>query len=129
MNISPLGTLTQKGKSLKKVPYLLFLRKFLICSPVSRIFATGEHYDMEMLLDINTDIFPVSEGEKLTVALASSLDPQVILWVVLVFLPIQVPDGGYYDSRFESNRLVNKYDYIMYGKVYRYEEEKANSRL
>ena len=44
---------------------------------VSRLLCHGENYEMEMLVDINTDIYPVSVGEKFTVVLTESLDPQV----------------------------------------------------
>ena len=41
---------------------------------VSRIECKSENYEMELTLDENTDIYPVEENDKLTLALATSID-------------------------------------------------------
>ncbi len=45
----------------------------MIVSSVSRLKCKGENYDMNLVLDINTDIFPVQAGGKFSLALASTL--------------------------------------------------------
>jgi len=41
---------------------------------VSRIVATSENYETELLLDVNTMLYPMAEGCRFTMALASTLD-------------------------------------------------------
>ena len=40
---------------------------------VSRIEARSEQFDMHMLLDVNTDIYPLQVDDKFTMGLASTL--------------------------------------------------------
>ena len=40
---------------------------------VSRIVCKGQNFEMEMSLDVNTDIYPVEDGDKFMLALASTL--------------------------------------------------------
>ena len=39
---------------------------------VSRIEARSERFDMFMHLDVNTEIYPIKEGQKFTMALATT---------------------------------------------------------
>ena len=41
--------------------------------PVSRLICRGANFEMEMTLDINSEIYPVEFGDRLNVALASTL--------------------------------------------------------
>ncbi|KAG0555877.1 hypothetical protein KC19_11G010100 [Ceratodon purpureus] len=74
---------------------------------VSRIVAHSEQFDMDVLLDVNIDIYPMHVGEKFTLALASTLS-----------LDGTLDDGTFDQSRRKS--LADKYEYVMYGKVYKY---------
>ncbi|KAL6079750.1 DNA-directed RNA polymerases I, II, and III subunit RPABC3 [Balamuthia mandrillaris] len=78
---------------------------------VSRIEAQSENYEMQLVLDVNSDIYPVEIGEKFTMALASTLSAD-----------------GEQDEEviYQSNRpsLADKYEYVMYGKVFKYVEDK-----
>lgn len=73
---------------------------------VSRIVAHSEQFDMDVLLDVNIDIYPLHVGEKFTLALASTLS-----------LDGTLDDGTFDQSRRKS--LADKYEYVMYGKVYK----------
>ncbi|KAI8059335.1 RNA polymerase [Gongronella butleri] len=81
---------------------------------VSRVLARSENYEMELTLDINSELYPVEIAEKVSFVLASSL---------------ALDSSGVSDTR-ESWRerapgehdLSDEYEYVMYGKVYRYED-------
>jgi len=53
-------------------------------SQVTRIEARSEKFDMFMHLDINSEIYPLKVGQKFTLVLVSSLNPD------------GTPDTGYY---------------------------------
>eukprot|EP01127_Copromyxa_protea_P000857 TRINITY_DN10766_c0_g1_i1.p1 TRINITY_DN10766_c0_g1~~TRINITY_DN10766_c0_g1_i1.p1 ORF type:complete len:138 (-),score=30.96 TRINITY_DN10766_c0_g1_i1:55-468(-) len=75
---------------------------------VTRIEASTEGGDMELVLDVNTDIYPMHEGEKFTLALATSLDAN--------------PDPGHWNPNVNSP-LLDKYEYVMSGKVFKFVRE------
>mmetsp|Transcript_19175 Transcript_19175/g.28538 ORF Transcript_19175/g.28538 Transcript_19175/m.28538 type:complete len:147 (-) Transcript_19175:44-484(-) len=78
---------------------------------VSRIDCRGESYDMELQLDINTDIYPIKTRDRFGLALATTLSLD------------QHPDEGIYDPTLSKrNTLLNQYEYAMYGKVFKFEE-------
>ena len=41
---------------------------------VSRIFGVSESYEMELVLDVNVELYPLEVGNKFTFALASTLN-------------------------------------------------------
>ena len=41
--------------------------------PVSRLVCESENYEMEMHVDVNTQLYPVDVGNKYTIVLASSI--------------------------------------------------------
>ncbi|KIK94876.1 hypothetical protein PAXRUDRAFT_827581 [Paxillus rubicundulus Ve08.2h10] len=90
---------------------------------VSRLYARSKNYDMDMTLDYNTELFPLAEGQHFAMALASSLardggatsagvdgagaeDKDRDIWR---------PDGK------GGRGLEEDYDYVMYGKVYKFD--------
>ncbi|GAM22544.1 hypothetical protein SAMD00019534_057190, partial [Acytostelium subglobosum LB1] len=80
----------------------------------SRFICYGESYEMDMHLDIATHIYPM-EHEKFKMVLASSLSLD-----------------GSIDSGFEpSNKptLADKFDYVMYGKIFRYQKDNSSSKV
>eukprot|EP00041_Stephanoeca_diplocostata_P016973 m.337215 g.337215 ORF g.337215 m.337215 type:complete len:145 (+) comp20547_c1_seq2:123-557(+) len=83
---------------------------------VSRIVAVSENYETELHLDINTQLYPMTEGERFTLVLASTLDES------------GQPSDGTYNSSGDPS-LADKYEYVMHGKVYLCEEDKHNNRL
>ncbi|KAG7450351.1 RNA polymerase [Guyanagaster necrorhizus] len=87
---------------------------------VSRLQAHSKNYDMDMTLDYNTELFPLETGQHFALALASSLarggqrtnttdgaaDEEEHIWR---------PDGK------GQRGLEEDYDYVMYGKVYKFD--------
>lgn len=79
---------------------------------VGRIGCTSSDSSISMLLDINTEIYPVSVGETIQVCLASSLSL----------------DGSKDDARGwrevgrSETTLADMFDYVCHGKVYKFED-------
>eukprot|EP00898_Chlorokybus_atmophyticus_P006923 jgi/Chlat1/7231/Chrsp57S06762 len=82
---------------------------------VSRVRCRSDYYEMECLLDINIDIYPVEVGEKLALALASTLDLNA------------TPDEGTFDQSGNPS-LADKYEYVMYGKLYKYADDSSGGQ-
>jgi DNA-directed RNA polymerase I, II, and III subunit RPABC3 len=75
---------------------------------VSRIACGSLESDTEVIVDINSDVYPVAPGETLTIALAStlSLDGK--------------PERDTYDHTvYHRETIMTAYDYVMHGKVYK----------
>eukprot|EP00588_Corethron_pennatum_P006541 CAMPEP_0194291348 /NCGR_PEP_ID=MMETSP0169-20130528/43210_1 /TAXON_ID=218684 /ORGANISM="Corethron pennatum, Strain L29A3" /LENGTH=141 /DNA_ID=CAMNT_0039039207 /DNA_START=172 /DNA_END=597 /DNA_ORIENTATION=- len=72
---------------------------------VNRIQATGTTFECDLLLDTNSEIYPIMEEEKITVVLSStlSLDGR--------------PDDGEYDQSGEPT-MADNYEYVMHGRVF-----------
>jgi len=77
---------------------------------VSRINGVSENYEMELILDVNVDIYPIEINSKLSFALASTLDLE------------GAPDDGVFNQTNKPS-LMDKYEYVMYGKVFKFQEE------
>jgi len=90
-------------------------RKF---TRVSRILCHGENYEMDLVLDINSDLFKVKVGDKVNLALASTLrlDGQ--------------PDEKTYNPT-DDPSLMDHYEYVMHGKVFKIQQssKQKNSTL
>ncbi|KAK7207758.1 RNA polymerase subunit ABC14.5 [Myxozyma melibiosi] len=85
---------------------------------VSRVTATSNSSaDIHLTLDLNTELFPVSGGEILSIALAKTLS--------LDGDSAQVTSAsGWRESKPGERGLADDYDYVMYGTVYKFEEGK-----
>ncbi|KAI4342809.1 hypothetical protein MLD38_027387 [Melastoma candidum] len=77
---------------------------------VNRIEARSERFDMFMHLDVNSEVYPIKEGQKFTMALATTLNLD------------GTPDTGYYTPGGKKS-IADKYEYIMHGKLYKISEE------
>ncbi|OVA12728.1 RNA polymerase [Macleaya cordata] len=77
---------------------------------VSRIEAKSEQFDMYMQLDVNTEIYPLSVGDKFTMVLAPTLSLD------------GTPDTGYFTQGGRKS-LADKFEYVMHGKLYKISEE------
>ncbi|KAA0044538.1 DNA-directed RNA polymerases II and V subunit 8A-like [Cucumis melo var. makuwa] len=86
---------------------------FTICPTVTRIEAKSEKFDMFMHLDVNSEIYPLKEGEKFSMALAPTLNLD------------GTPDTGYF---LQGNRksLADRYEYVMQGKLFRISESSGH---
>lgn len=90
---------------------------------MSRIKARSDLYEMDLILDINIDVYPVSQGDKLTVCLASTLN--------LDGTEMETARGSnnqyVYDSSIGSRpTLADRYDYVMFGRVFKYKDSTAS---
>lgn len=78
---------------------------------VSRITAQSlNHDDIHLTLDVNTELFPMSKGDVVTVALASQLTDKETTY------------SGWREPKVGEKSLADDYDYVMYGTVYKFEE-------
>ncbi|CAL5206974.1 unnamed protein product [Lathyrus oleraceus] len=82
---------------------------------VNRIEARSERFDMFMHLDINSELYPLKEGQKFFLKVVSTLNPD------------GTPDTGYYNP---GNRqsLADNFEYVMYGKLYRVTESTGREK-
>ncbi|KAH9276070.1 hypothetical protein BASA83_001343 [Batrachochytrium salamandrivorans] len=91
---------------------------------VSRIIATSENIDMGVTIDINTEIYPLKTAEKFTLALATTLALDGVSVDTTKKQPWRDPAFATPVSGTTSAKsLADDYDYVMYGKVYKYEDE------
>ncbi len=65
---------------------------------------------MDMLLDVNVDIYPVDLGDKLALCLATTLNTD------------GTPSGASYDSVRPTARrtLADDFEYVMHGKIFKF---------
>ncbi|RVW88511.1 DNA-directed RNA polymerases II and V subunit 8A [Vitis vinifera] len=77
---------------------------------VSRIEASSEQYDMFMQLDVNIEAYPIQAGEKFRMVLAPTLH-------------LDGADVTDYFTQGERKSLADKFDYVMYGIIYKVSNE------
>ncbi|KAG6600626.1 DNA-directed RNA polymerases II, IV and V subunit 8B, partial [Cucurbita argyrosperma subsp. argyrosperma] len=83
---------------------------------VSRIEARSEKLSMYMLLDVNTEIYPIDEGDKILMVLSPTLNYD------------GAPVTGYSGQKGKKS-LADKFEYIMHGKLYKLADEGSGSDL
>jgi DNA-directed RNA polymerases I, II, and III subunit RPABC3 len=82
-------------------------------SPVSRIECKpSEVYQMDLALDVATDVYPLAPGDKVAVALARTLN--------LDGTPTD-PTWGVAAQAVRAT-LADSYEYVMYGKVFKFKD-------
>lgn len=74
--------------------------------------------DIKITLDINNSLFPVKANDSLTVVLASSLGNESSMLT---------SNGSWRPSSAAS--LADDYDYVMYGTVYKFEENSQDDKM
>ncbi|KAI0724450.1 hypothetical protein C8T65DRAFT_691499 [Cerioporus squamosus] len=87
---------------------------------VSRLYAHSKNYDMELTLDYNIELFPLQAGQSFALALASSLSriPQGVSGAA----DDEEKDRDVWRPDAKGRRgLDDDYEYVMYGKVYRFD--------
>jgi len=92
---------------------------------VSRLYGHSKNYDMDLTLDYNVELFPLEVDQSFALALASSL--------VRGGAPPSGADGDDEDKDRDVWRpdgkgrrgLEDDYDYVMYGKVYKFDSGTA----
>uniref|UniRef100_A0A1I7Y1Q0 DNA-directed RNA polymerases I, II, and III subunit RPABC3 n=1 Tax=Steinernema glaseri TaxID=37863 RepID=A0A1I7Y1Q0_9BILA len=85
---------------------------------VSRLFCDSESFKMDLILDVNTQLYPVSLGEKFRLMLSTTLRDDGL------------PDEGDFNQG-ESFPRADAFEYVMHGKIYRIEGDDSSemSRL
>ena len=87
---------------------------------VDRLVCRGEQYkNMELLLDINSAIYPVRTGDKLEVVLTATLNANG-----------SNEDESLYQHKYEG--LIDQYEYVMHGTIFKMEyldNEKASRAI
>ena len=68
---------------------------------------------MELILDVNTLIYPVDLGEKFRLVLATTLRDD------------GTPDDGEYNPIESGTSRADQFEYVMHGKVYRIDAENS----
>ncbi|KAL1311868.1 hypothetical protein AAFC00_001940 [Neodothiora populina] len=81
---------------------------------VSRITGTSSDSLTVLSLDVNTEIYPVAVGEPIQLVLASTLN--------LDGSKDDSGNAGWRDIGGKKASLADMFDYVCYGKVYRFEE-------
>eukprot|EP01031_Cornospumella_fuschlensis_P024801 gene24801-29966_t len=71
---------------------------------VNRLHCKGTTYDVDLVVDINCELFDVKANDKVSVLLASSLNGAA--------------DDGHYKPSYGNNSLLDHYDYAMHGRVF-----------
>ncbi|KAL8861675.1 MAG: hypothetical protein Q9178_001876 [Gyalolechia marmorata] len=79
---------------------------------VSRLKGNNENGDTEFTLDVNTELYPCSTGDRLSMAIASSLSLD----------GTKDDTKGWRGVGRGEQTLADEYDYVCHGKVYRFEE-------
>ena len=81
---------------------------------VNRLLCKGLTNDVQLLIDINCDIgFKVHEGDKISVAFASSLAMDGSL------------DDGTYKMYSDEPTLLDQYEYAMHGQIFEFKHTRA----
>mmetsp|Transcript_26649 Transcript_26649/g.36785 ORF Transcript_26649/g.36785 Transcript_26649/m.36785 type:complete len:149 (-) Transcript_26649:96-542(-) len=83
---------------------------------VSRFHCKSEYFEFEMVLDVNIAIYPLEIHDKFNLGLVTTLSLD------------GVTDDGFYDQSGQPN-LADKYEYVMYGKLYKYREDTSSGQL
>lgn len=80
---------------------------------VSRLHCESESFKMDLILDVNTQIYPVDLGEKFRLVLATTLRED------------GTPDDGEYNAADNAPSRADQFEYVMHGKVYRIDAENS----
>ena len=79
---------------------------------VSRIQADSDSGEVRLMLDVNTELYPLNEGDDVTVALAQSLNLD----------GTKDDTKGWREVGMGEQTLADEYDYVCHGKIYRFDE-------
>ncbi|KAJ2448969.1 DNA-directed RNA polymerases I, II, and III subunit RPABC3 [Coemansia sp. RSA 2336] len=87
---------------------------------VSRIDGRSQTHDMSLILDINSELYPLDAGDKFKLTLASSLSQGDSKEAAAAFGKGESNWRAYVNG--DERSLADDYDYVMYGRVYRYDD-------
>lgn len=87
---------------------------------VARI--TGERDDLKFTLDYNCEIYTINEGDTVQLCIASTLS----LDGSIANKEAEAAKGGWRETQMGDATLADGYDYVCYGKMYRFEESSGD---
>ena len=90
---------------------------------MSRVSASSQVYRLEIDLDVNTDIYPMASGEFYKLVLASSVNADGSD----TFDIIQYENQG--SSNSGMGALIDQYEYVMHGKIFKYQLDEAQKNM
>lgn len=76
--------------------------------------------DIKITLDINAELFPVKTNDSLTITLANSLGNESL---------VVASNGSWRPPKADEKSLADDYDYVMYGTVYKFEENTTDDKM
>ncbi|XP_032669569.1 DNA-directed RNA polymerases I, II, and III subunit RPABC3 isoform X2 [Odontomachus brunneus] len=83
---------------------------------VSRLHCESESFKMDLILDINSWLYPMELGDKFRLVLATTLRED------------GYPDGNEWNvTEQEGGSRADSFEYVMSGKVYRIEGDEASN--
>jgi DNA-directed RNA polymerase I, II, and III subunit RPABC3 len=77
----------------------------------SRLHCESESFKMELILDINSWVYPMELGDKFRLVLATTLREDGF------------PDTGDWNPIDQTGSRADSFEYVMHGKIYRIEGE------
>ncbi|XP_057338844.1 DNA-directed RNA polymerases I, II, and III subunit RPABC3-like isoform X1 [Microplitis mediator] len=83
--------------------------------PVSRLHCESESFKMDLILDINSWLYPMELGDKFRLVLATTLRED------------GYPDGGDWSTIEQTGSRADSFEYVMSGKVYRIEGDELSN--
>ncbi|KAJ4827385.1 hypothetical protein Tsubulata_007375 [Turnera subulata] len=107
---------------------------------VSRIEAQSEKLDLYMLLDVNTDIYPIERNDRLLLLLTETLifdekaDRHLQLWSIGVAVVVSVVYRALkaevfwdvlpalWEPENQGKSKADKFEYVMHGKLYKFDK-------
>eukprot|EP00929_Paragymnodinium_shiwhaense_P119907 TRINITY_DN91818_c0_g1_i1.p1 TRINITY_DN91818_c0_g1~~TRINITY_DN91818_c0_g1_i1.p1 ORF type:complete len:157 (+),score=40.53 TRINITY_DN91818_c0_g1_i1:163-633(+) len=84
-----------------------------------RIAAESVSLDNEMQLDVNTILYPMAPGELIHVGITDNVSP--------ADNPRRLSTAYDHDRRLLGKSIMDEYDYVMYGKVYKKDDDKQKN--
>lgn len=78
---------------------------------MSRISATAESRDIQLVLDVNTEIYPLKQNQKLSLSLSNTLS-----------LDGLVEEKEAWRENLNKKTMADDYEYVMSGKVYKFDD-------
>ncbi|RIA99674.1 RNA polymerase [Glomus cerebriforme] len=102
---------------------------------VSRFTGRGENLEMELTIDINTELCSLDIGDKVMLMLTTSLSldtaniaqsEETILPFPIMAQDDQQEKPSWREKSHMERDLSDDFEYVMYGKVYKYDEEKRS---
>lgn len=84
---------------------------------VSRLHCESESFKMDLILDINSWLYPMDFGDKFRLVLATTLRED------------GYPDGGEFNPMDTEGSRADSFDYVMFGKIYRIEGDEAQNEV